>query len=100
VANEDDDESLQGLLIAAMSVLTTSILENPIDDEIQKPGEASDVDVDNLLSALQDSGPLALASDTLQDHDLLGSLRGDSFLLDKELMSYFRDASAVCMKSG
>ena len=95
---DDNDQSLQGLLIAAMSVLTTCILNTPIHEEsIHGSDESADSNVytDSLHNGLQVSGPLSLVFDCLQDCSVLDDLGGDSFNFDRDLMQYFRDASAI-----
>ena len=94
----DSDRSLQGLIVAALSVLTTCILEHPMEDESNHDSdETLDVNVDKLHNGLQVSGPLSLAmlGLGLGEADQVREFGGEGFELGGDLIQYFLDASSI-----
>jgi len=96
---EDDDEFLEGLQIAALCVLTASIKTSTTDDEssrgYNKPLNLHD---GKLFYGLQVGGPLSLIFDKVKGANILGMCGGERYLPEEDLVNYFRDSSATYEK--
>jgi hypothetical protein len=96
VSKCDDGESLQGLLIAAMSILVTSLVPDWFnEDSSLKHTKSLFFEADQAEDGIQASGPLSLLCDEIDDWKVLDEMGGRKFIPDRKLMEYFKNASVV-----
>jgi hypothetical protein len=92
----NDVDSLQGLLIASMSVLVTSLIPEWVEEDSSLQHATSlAFDADQPECGMQVSGPLSLVCDEIYDWKLLDEMGARKYIPDQSLMEYFRNASAV-----
>lgn len=92
----NDVDSLQGLLIASMSVLVTSLIPEWVEEDSSLQHSTSlTFDADQPECGMQVSGPLSFVCEEIYDWKLLDELGGRKYIPDQSLMEYFKNASAV-----
>ena len=91
---EDDDEFLEGLQIAALCVLTASIKTLSTDDESSRGcRKLLNLHDGQLFHGLQVGGPLSLIFEKVKGGNILGMYGGEKYLPDIDLVHYFRDSA-------